>query len=73
MYPGYVKTNISKNSLLGSGEKFGKTDSNIRDGMTVDFCCTEILKALYLRRYEYIIGNVGLKLLPILGLFDWVC
>jgi hypothetical protein len=32
--PGYIKTNISINALAsGAGEKFGKTDTNIDEGM----------------------------------------
>jgi len=32
--PGYIRTNLSKNALAGKpGEKFGKTDSNIENGM----------------------------------------
>lgn len=34
--PGYIKTNLSKNALAGgAGEKFGKTDTNIENGMDV--------------------------------------
>jgi len=32
--PGYIKTNLSKNALAAkAGEKFGKTDINIEQGM----------------------------------------
>jgi dehydrogenase/reductase SDR family member 7B len=35
--PGYVDTNVSKNALIGDGSKsFGKTDSNISQGMSVE-------------------------------------
>jgi short-subunit dehydrogenase len=40
VYPGYVKTGVSKNALTGNkDERLGKTDSNIANGMNVDDCC----------------------------------
>ena len=36
IYPEYVQTNISKNALLGNGEKFGKSDPNAKIGYPVD-------------------------------------
>lgn len=43
--PGSVATNISKNALKGTGEKFGVTDSNIAKGMKVERCVKLILRA----------------------------
>jgi short-subunit dehydrogenase len=51
--PGYIQTNISKNSLIGDGKQsFGKTDENIRTGMNVSDCAKEIIEAIHLRKHE---------------------
>ena len=39
VYPGYVQTQVSHNSLTGDGNKFGRTDNAIKNGMSVDECC----------------------------------
>ena len=36
VYPEFVRTNVSKNAILGGGKVFGKTDSNILNGIRVD-------------------------------------
>lgn len=58
VYPGYVRTNISNNAVVGGGEKFGKIDSNIANGMKVQDCCEQIMKAIALRRTEVVIGSL---------------
>jgi hypothetical protein len=52
-----VKTNISKNALTGDGKLLGKTDSNIENGIPVEIACEDIIKAIYLRRNQIIIGS----------------
>ena len=39
IYPAYVMTNISKNAMLGTGEKLGKVDDNIKKGIPVETAC----------------------------------
>lgn len=34
--PGPVKTEVSKNALIGDGSKFGETDKLIENGMSVE-------------------------------------
>lgn len=51
-------TNISKNSMLGNGEKLGKVDENIKKGIPVDEACKDILKAVYLKRYWVTLGSL---------------
>lgn len=43
--PGSVLTNVSKNALTGTGEKYGATDENIASGMSVQRCVSLILRA----------------------------
>eukprot|EP00343_Euplotes_focardii_P006362 CAMPEP_0205808644 /NCGR_PEP_ID=MMETSP0205-20121125/12645_1 /ASSEMBLY_ACC=CAM_ASM_000278 /TAXON_ID=36767 /ORGANISM="Euplotes focardii, Strain TN1" /LENGTH=101 /DNA_ID=CAMNT_0053084623 /DNA_START=374 /DNA_END=679 /DNA_ORIENTATION=+ len=36
-HPGYIQTNVSQNALVGDGtQNFGKTDSNIKNGLPVE-------------------------------------
>jgi hypothetical protein len=51
-------TNISKNAMLGNGEKLGKVDANIKKGIPVEECCQDILKAVFLKRYWITIGSL---------------
>ena len=64
IYPYYVQTNISKNAASGSGEAFGKVDSNINKGMPVDKAANMILKAIYLERDEIVVGKFHIWLAP---------
>ena len=46
--PGYVKTNVSANSLVGDGSSsFGKTDLNIMNGMSVEQHSKIVAEAIY--------------------------
>jgi len=42
--PGYINTNIAVNSITGDGRTFGKTDSNIANGMDVTRCAEAIME-----------------------------
>lgn len=58
IYPGYIKTGISKNSLTGEkNEVFGKTDTNIANGMPVDEAARKICTAISMKYTEYILAN----------------
>ncbi|CAI2371406.1 unnamed protein product [Moneuplotes crassus] len=43
VFPGYVKTNVSANALVGDGKLYGKLDDNIGGGMEVDDLCRRAL------------------------------
>ena len=58
IYPAYVKTNISKNAMLGNGDRLGKVDSNIEKGIPVEQASNDILKAIYLKRYWVTLGGL---------------
>lgn len=63
-YPAYVRTNISKNALVGEGVAFGKTDSNIANGQTVEEACQDLIKAIYLKRFWITLGSPYFVLAP---------
>ena len=56
VYPDYVQTNISKNALLGNGEKFNKVDDNAKKGYPVDKAVDEIFRAMTLKKNEFILA-----------------
>lgn len=63
VHPGYVQTNVSQNSLVGDGKQsFGKTDKNIKNGISVERCSQQIIDGIALRKTEvwvshsYIVG-----------------
>jgi dehydrogenase/reductase SDR family protein 7B len=58
IYPSYVMTNISKNAMMGNGDKMGKVDENIKKGIPVEVACEDILKAVYLKRYWVTLGSL---------------
>ncbi len=64
IYPEFVKTNISKNAVLGGGQTFGKTDTNISSGIEVDEAVDTILRATYLKYDEVIVGRIEYHILP---------
>ena len=63
IYPGYVQTNISANAMTGAGDKFGKTDYNIANGIRIEYCCNQIMKAISRKRTELIVGGIDVNLL----------
>ena len=66
-YPGYIRTNISKNAMTADGSAFGKTDSNIAKGMSVKLCSEQMLKGLSLGYQEMMIGDFLTHLIPFLA------
>ncbi|CDW76091.1 short-chain dehydrogenase [Stylonychia lemnae] len=78
IYPGYVKTNISKNAATGSGEAFGKVDDNNAKALPVDKACDVMLRAIKLRRDEIYVASLFFYLTVKLSqlsstLNRWIC
>jgi short-subunit dehydrogenase len=55
--PGYIKTDISLNAISANGQTFGKMDSNQANGMTVEECVGQMLKAVKAQKREVYIGG----------------
>lgn len=55
--PGFIRTQISVNALVGSGEKLGKMDDAQANGMPPEKCAQIIIKALEKDREEILIGG----------------
>jgi len=55
--PGYIRTNLSNNALLGDGRAFGKTDNDISNGMDATRCAEVIIKGLRKKKPELPVGD----------------
>lgn len=55
--PGYVRTNVSLNSILGNGEKNNVMDETIEKGIDPDYLAKRILKAIRCHKNELLIGG----------------
>ncbi len=55
--PGYTKTNISYNSLLGDGTKQNSMDEAQENGLTPAWCATQIIKAIKRDKEEVYIAK----------------
>lgn len=63
-YPAYVQTNISQNALVGEGKQFGKTDENIKKGLTCEYAVKILVKAMYLKRHQIVLGSFYYYIVP---------
>lgn len=55
--PGYIKTNISKNALIGNGSKHSKMDKNQENGMLPEKVAKIALKSIAKNKPEKYIGG----------------
>ncbi|MBD3749931.1 MAG: SDR family oxidoreductase [Sphingobacteriales bacterium] len=55
--PGFIKTNVTINSVTANGEKYGLMDENQANGMSAEACAEEILSAIEKKKEEVLIGG----------------
>ena len=55
--PGYIRTNISKNALIGNGEKQGTMDEKTDKGMTPETLAKKIINAIRKEKEEIVVGG----------------
>ena len=55
--PGFIRTNIAKNSLSADDTPHGETDSDVASGMDVDECAAVVFKGLKARKREIPVGK----------------
>jgi dehydrogenase/reductase SDR family protein 7 len=55
--PGFINTNVSVNALNGDGSTFGRTDSNIANGMDVTRCAQVIMAGFRKGTPEIAVGE----------------
>ena len=55
--PGFIRTNISMNAVVGDGSKQGTMDEKTGAGMTAEQCAARMLKAVERNKAEVLIGR----------------
>lgn len=55
--PGYIKTEISYNAVMGDGHQQGLLDKGQAGGMAVEDCAAKIMKAVKKKKREVLIGK----------------
>ncbi len=55
--PGFIRTDILRNALVGDGSRYGKTLPEFERGMDPDRCAADVLHAVVKRREEAFIGG----------------
>nr|WP_294900520.1 SDR family oxidoreductase [uncultured Pedobacter sp.] len=55
--PGFIKTNVTINSVTASGEKYNQMDENQENGMSAIDCAQKILEAIDQNKEEVLIGG----------------
>jgi short-subunit dehydrogenase len=58
--PGYVKTEVSRNAITGSGGTHGKMDAGQAQGMSAAACAEKIWRAVEADREEVLVGKEAL-------------
>ena len=55
--PGFIKTNVTINSVTATGEKYNQMDENQENGMSAIDCAQKILEAIDQNKEEVLIGG----------------
>lgn len=55
--PGFIRTDIARNALVGDGNSFEKEDEDIAAGMDVNECAEVVVKALNAKKREIPVGK----------------
>jgi short-subunit dehydrogenase len=55
--PGFIKTDVSKNAVVGDGSEFGSDDDDIATGMDVDKCAQVIVTKMNKGVKEIAVGE----------------
>ena len=67
--PGFVKTKIAHNALVGAGKANNQADADIENGMTVEYVSSRIMNALRKRREEVYLGKKEVAAIYLMRLF----
>ena len=59
VFPGGIKTEVSRNALTGDGSVYGQMDENQDKGMDPKACAAVIVKGIKARKREILVGLVG--------------
>ena len=67
--PGFIQTDISMHAMAGDGSQYGKMDDGISNGMTVEKCVNQYIKAIEQGKEEVIISQSKEKFAVLLNRF----
>ncbi|WP_372751788.1 SDR family oxidoreductase [Labilibaculum sp.] len=67
--PGRIKTNISRNALIETGESYNKMDDGQAHGMLANECASKILRAIKKDKKELLVGKKELLMVYIRRFF----
>ncbi len=67
--PGYIRTNVSRNALIGNGSAFGKMDDTHERAMRPEECARRIVNAIANRKQEVVIGGLETWAVPLKRFF----
>jgi short-subunit dehydrogenase len=59
VFPGWIKTEISRNALTGDGSQYAKMDENQSMGMDPKACAAVIIKGIKARKREILVGLIA--------------
>ncbi len=57
VFPGFVLTKISQNSLSGNGDKHNQLDNNQKGGISAEKCAIDIIKGVSKEKHEILSGG----------------
>ena len=57
VFPGFIKTNISKNAIDASGSAHGKMDDNQDKGISAEECALQLIKGIKKNKRDIYIGG----------------
>jgi short-subunit dehydrogenase len=55
--PGFIKTSISLNAMIGDGSKQGSMDKKTGAGITAEECAKQIIRAVNRNKHQVLIGR----------------
>ena len=55
--PGWIRTNITLNALVGDGSKLNEMDQTTDHGLTPEYCAGQVVKAIQSKKEEVYIGG----------------
>lgn len=69
VFPGFIRTNISKNAIDASGNSHGQMDDNQNKGITAEACASKLIKGIQQEKRNIYIGGKEMNALKVQRFF----
>ncbi|MCB9198084.1 MAG: SDR family oxidoreductase [Flavobacteriales bacterium] len=69
VFPGFIRTNISKNAIDAQGKQHGEMDNNQDQGISAEECATRLIKGIQKEKRDIYIGGKEMMSLKIQRFF----